>query len=115
MLIVGGGPAGLVTSLLLSRFGVDSLLVEKHASVSALPRARGVHARAMEILRVLGIETDMRRLELPIDSGGEWRRTLTTSPVRENVPAAPDGVPVSPCEGLSVSQDVFESVLREHA
>ena len=80
VLIVGGGPAGLVTSLLLSRFGVESLLVDKHAAASPLPRARGVHSRAMEILRVCGVEPDMRRLELPIDPGAEWRRTLTTSP-----------------------------------
>jgi 2-polyprenyl-6-methoxyphenol hydroxylase-like FAD-dependent oxidoreductase len=36
--------------------------------------------------------------------------------IREDTGAAgPDDAPVSPCEGLSISQDVFEEVLREHA
>jgi 2-polyprenyl-6-methoxyphenol hydroxylase-like FAD-dependent oxidoreductase len=69
VLIVGGGPAGLTASLLLSRHGVESLLVDKRATGSPLPRARGVHARAMEILRVCGVEPDLRAVELPITPG----------------------------------------------
>ncbi|NMO55163.1 NAD(P)-binding protein [Actinoplanes sp. TBRC 11911] len=114
VLIVGGGPAGLTASLLLSRHGVASLLIDKRVTGSPLPRARGVHARAMEILRVCGVEPDLRAVELPITPGAEWRTDLTGSPLREDVPSAGRSL-VSPCEGLSVSQDVFESVLREHA
>jgi 2-polyprenyl-6-methoxyphenol hydroxylase-like FAD-dependent oxidoreductase len=65
VLIVGGGPAGLTASLLLSRHGVDSLLIDKRLGASPLPRARGVHSRAMEILRVCGVEPDLRAVELP--------------------------------------------------
>ncbi|TCC44830.1 FAD-binding monooxygenase [Kribbella pittospori] len=114
VLIVGGGPAGLTASLLLSRHGVESVLIDKRMTGSPLPRARGVHSRAMEILRVCGVEPDLRAVELPITPGAEWRTDLTGTPLREDVPSAGKSV-VSPCEGLSVSQDVFESVLREHA
>jgi putative polyketide hydroxylase len=114
VLIVGGGPAGLTASLLLSRHGVESLLIDKRVTGSPLPRARGVHSRAMEILRVCGAEPDLRAVELPITPGAEWRTDLTGSPLREDVPSVGRSL-VSPCEGLSVSQDVFESVLREHA
>ncbi|MEN3303856.1 MAG: putative polyketide hydroxylase [Micromonosporaceae bacterium] len=114
VLIVGGGPAGLTASVLLSRHGVDSLLIDKRIDASPLPRARGVHSRAMEILRVCGVETDLRAVELPITPGAEWRADLTGPPLRQDVPAA-GPTTVSPCEGLSVSQDVFESVLRDHA
>lgn len=115
VLIVGGGPAGLTASLLLSRHGVESLSVDKRVNGSELPRARGVHARAMEILRVCGVEPDLRAVELPITPGAQWQPRLTGAPLREDVPSAAVPADVSPCEGLSVSQDVFESVLREHA
>jgi putative polyketide hydroxylase len=115
VLIVGGGPAGLTASLLLSRHGIESLLVDKRATPSPLPRARGVHARAMEIMRVCGVEPALRAVELPITPGAQWRPRLTDPPIREDVPSAAVPAQVSPCEGLAVSQDVFERVLREHA
>src|SRR5258705_6606864 len=88
VLIMGGGPAGLPASVLLSRHGVDSLLIDKRLTVSPLPRARGVHSRAMEILRVCGVEPDLRAVELPVTPGAEWRANLTGSPIREDVPSA---------------------------
>lgn len=115
VLIVGGGPAGLTASLLLSRHGVESLLVDQRITTSALPRARGVHARAMEIMRVCGLEAELRATELPITPGAQWQPTLTTPPVHEDVLSATAPAQVSPCKGLAVSQDVFEAVLREHA
>ena len=115
VLIVGGGPAGLTASLLLSLHGVSSLLIDKRAGDSPLPRARGVHARAMEIMRVCGVEQDLRAVELEITPGAQWQANLASPPIREDVPGAAAKADVSPCEGLSVSQDVFESVLREHA
>ena len=114
VLIVGGGPAGLTTSLLLSRYGVESLLIDKHTSPSPLPRARGVHARAMEILRVCGADGDMRAQELAVDPGAEWRPRLTDAPVKD-VRWQPESEPSSPVEGLAMSQDVFETILRAHA
>ncbi|WP_232794135.1 MULTISPECIES: FAD-dependent monooxygenase [Pseudofrankia] len=114
VLIVGGGPAGLTASLLLSRHGVDSVLIDKRLEASPLPRARGVHSRAMEILRVCGVEPDLRAVELPITPGAEWRVDLASPPLHEDVPS-PGPTTVSPCEGLAVSQDVFEAVLRDHA
>src|SRR5215472_10653697 len=60
VLIVGGGPVGLCTSLLLSRFGVPSLLVERHPATSIHPRARGLNVRTMELLRTWGLEHEVR-------------------------------------------------------
>ena len=115
VLIVGGGPAGLAMSLLLSRRGTPSLLLDERQSASTLPRARGVHSRAMEILRVCGAEPGLRAHALPITPGAQWRPDLTGPPAGEDVPGGPDEPVVSPCAGLAVSQDVFEEVLHEHA
>ncbi len=60
VLIVGGGPVGLSTSLFLARHGVPSLLVERHEKTSIHPRARGINARTMELFRSLGLEESVR-------------------------------------------------------
>ncbi|HJY72933.1 MAG TPA: FAD-dependent monooxygenase, partial [Streptosporangiaceae bacterium] len=39
MLIVGGGGAGLTSSILLSRLGIDSLLISRYAETSQMPKA----------------------------------------------------------------------------
>ena len=49
VLIVGGGPVGLVASVCLSRLGVASLLVERHPSTTVHPKARNLNLRTMEI------------------------------------------------------------------
>src|SRR6516164_9319096 len=60
VLIVGGGPVGLSTSIFLSRQGVRSLLVERHASTALHPKARGINIRTMEIFRQHGLEQPIR-------------------------------------------------------
>jgi putative polyketide hydroxylase len=65
VLICGAGPVGLTTSILLSRQGIDSLLVERRASVSTLPRARGVMSRTVEIWSQFGLYPEMTEFSLP--------------------------------------------------
>jgi 2-polyprenyl-6-methoxyphenol hydroxylase-like FAD-dependent oxidoreductase len=56
VLIVGGGPTGLVLSMLLSRLGVNSRVVERDPSTCDHPRAHVVNTRSMEILRSFGLD-----------------------------------------------------------
>src|SRR6266849_8578581 len=60
-LVVGAGPSGLCTSILLSRHGVESLTIERHPGTSIYPRATGINIRTMEILRSLGLQEEVRR------------------------------------------------------
>jgi 2-polyprenyl-6-methoxyphenol hydroxylase-like FAD-dependent oxidoreductase len=59
VLIVGGGPVGLCTSLLLSRFGVSSLLVERHPATGTW---RGDRLRLSQNRRLSWFALFMRSL-----------------------------------------------------
>ena len=58
--IAGGGPVGLAMSLLLDRFGIDCVVVEKSPTTTDHPKSRGCWVRTMEIFRQWGIETAIR-------------------------------------------------------
>ncbi|MFG2561780.1 FAD-dependent oxidoreductase [Streptomyces sp. NPDC048496] len=60
VLVVGGGIAGLSAAVFLAQQGVDCLLVERRHELSGQPRARGVHPRAMELMRSAGVEDELR-------------------------------------------------------
>ncbi|CAI7622027.1 hypothetical protein PCG10_008515 [Penicillium crustosum] len=51
VLIVGGGPTGLLQALLLSRLGVQSLIIERYPERLAAPKAHAINPRSLEILR----------------------------------------------------------------
>ena len=54
VLIVGGGGAGLTSSMLLARLGVEHLLVSARPQTSDLPKAHVLNQRAMEVLDDVG-------------------------------------------------------------
>lgn len=78
VLIVGGGGSGLAASLFLSDLGVASLLVEKHASTSVVPKAHYVNQRSMEIFRHHGIDQAIYGAAAPREKLGEieWRTSI---------------------------------------
>ena len=55
VLIVGGGGAGLTSSMLLARLGVEHLLVSARPQTSDLPKAHVLNQRAMEVLEDVGV------------------------------------------------------------
>lgn len=117
VLIVGAGPAGLTAAVTLARYGIDSLLIERRAGLSSLPRATAVSTRTMEIIRAFGLQKEVL-------SGGidvEWNAWVSETL------AAPSGVPMplgfptrdevallSPVAPACVPQDHLEPVLLTH-
>jgi 3-(3-hydroxy-phenyl)propionate hydroxylase len=55
VLIVGAGPTGATLGLLLSRAGVDVIIVEREADIYPLPRAAHIDHEAMRVLQGVGV------------------------------------------------------------
>lgn len=115
VLIVGAGPTGLTSSVVLSRHGVPSLTVERHPGTTIYPRAIGINVRSMEILRSLGLETKV------LDASFEALHTVARSrtliePEPELAPwfATPD-TDISPCAWTTCSQFALEPILLQDA
>lgn len=56
--IVGGGPAGMMLGLLLSRAGIDLVVLEKHADFLRDFRGDTVHPSTLQIIDELGLLAD---------------------------------------------------------
>src|SRR6185436_4565771 len=117
--IAGGGPVGLTASILLSRLGVSSLLVERHPGTSIHPKARGINTRTMEIFRQCGVESAVRAAGLHPEQSRFiiWARSLAGEELERRVPARsrPEAQQLSPVLRCLCAQDDLEPVLRAHA
>ena len=67
VLIVGGGGAGLTSSMLLARLGVEHLLVSARPQTSDLPKAHVLNQRAMEVLDDVGVAGAIARRGTPAE------------------------------------------------
>src|SRR5258708_36632704 len=68
VLVVGGGPTGLMLANQLGRRGVRAMIVDRHSGPAQQTRAIAVQARTLEIYSKLGIAD--RALELGLRGNG---------------------------------------------
>lgn len=118
VLIVGAGPTGTMTALLLERLGVDTLLVERRPGHQRAPAAHVVNARTLEICRSAGV--DMQALQGaardPADAGfAYWvtklgGRSLGRLPFERQ---GPEQLELTPTPLRNLSQNRFEPILLE--
>ncbi|MGA4850155.1 FAD-dependent monooxygenase [Streptomyces sp. G5(2025)] len=118
VLIVGGSMVGLAQALFLARQGIRPLLVERHAEISAHPRAQAASPRTMELLRALGLEDAVRARENPHAQYGDilQAESLTGTELgRFDGPFRHDPNDVGTTGWTLIGQDRLEPVLRERA
>lgn len=108
VLIVGAGPAGLLTASELFRRGVDCLLIDAHERPQDWDRATVVHPRTIEILDALGIAAPL------LDAGVKQRRARihAAGNVLGDIDLALCGsrYPFN----IGISEEVTEAILTDH-
>ncbi len=113
VLICGAGPCGLTASYVLNQFGIPNIVVEKHATTSTHPKARGVNVRTMEFMNNWGLEEKIRKHELSAKS----RKLLWMDEIRGKVfgevALKEEHFKHSPTIGCSVPQNFIEDALVE--
>jgi putative polyketide hydroxylase len=118
VVIAGAGPAGLAAAISLARLGIETMLVERRAALSSLPRATAVSLRSMELMRSWGLEDAIRAGGVDVEWRG-WRSdTLATVAAGSmwpvGMPTREQAAVLSPTAPACVPQDHLEPVLLEH-
>ncbi len=60
VIIIGAGPTGLAAANLLGLAGVDTLLIERNAALSDIPRAIAIDDEGLRICQAMGLATAMQ-------------------------------------------------------
>jgi 2-polyprenyl-6-methoxyphenol hydroxylase-like FAD-dependent oxidoreductase len=127
VLIVGGGPCGLMLANELGRRGVSALLVDQKPTTAFNPQANATQARTMEHFRRLGFAHEIRSLGLPPNYPTDiayFTRYARHELARFKLPSASEATErVKHLSGSwsaaelphRVSQKFVEQVLRRHA
>jgi 2,4-dichlorophenol 6-monooxygenase len=123
VLIVGSGPAGSTSALCLSTYGVRNMVITKYRWTANTPRAHITNQRAVEIMRDMGLEDEVKAKGTPQPlmgdtvfctslAGEELARLHTwgTHPAR-----LADYTLASPCIHHDLPQDIFEPIILGNA
>tara|TARA_R100000027_G_scaffold43940_1_gene33041 strand:+ start:6068 stop:7690 length:1623 start_codon:yes stop_codon:yes gene_type:complete len=114
VVIIGGGPCGLLSSLLLARSGVRNIVLEKHPDISFHPKAMGTTRRTAEIFRQLGLLEAILEKDIRSSIGfiQVWMRSFVGEEFGRS-PVAEFDRSYSPCSPFSCPQPHIEAVLKD--
>jgi rifampicin monooxygenase len=106
VIVVGGGPTGVMLASELRLHGVDALVLEREAEPTRVVRALGLHARSIEVLDQRGLLDRFLALGTEYPIGGFFAGI--------NKPA-PDRLDTAHPYVLGIPQPTTERLLIEHA
>jgi 2-polyprenyl-6-methoxyphenol hydroxylase-like FAD-dependent oxidoreductase len=127
VLIVGGGPCGLMLANELGRRSIKTILIDQKASTAFNPQANATQARSMEHFRRLGFADEIRAMGMPDDYPTDiayFTRLTAHELGRVSLPSARDARKLIKTMGGSwsaaelphrVGQKFVEAVLYKHA
>jgi len=112
--IIGGGPCGLLTALLLARRGIRCAVFERKIELLDHPKAMGISRRSAEILQQIGLGDRMRGADLgaPEYALAIWSESLA-GPIYGSVPLHADDPALAPYSGFHCPQTTTERVLLD--
>jgi len=118
ILIVGGGPSGCEQALLLAKFGIRTVIVERLIDRSFAPKAHAMSPRTLEICRSMGLDFDKIRAPALSREDGESVFFLPRldAPILGKVPYErqdDDALEITPTPLINIPQPDFEEVLLE--
>jgi 2-polyprenyl-6-methoxyphenol hydroxylase-like FAD-dependent oxidoreductase len=118
VLIVGGGPVGLLGGHLLGRRGVRTLVAEKHQQRLEAPKAHALNPRSLEICAAAGLPMDrIHAIATATEDGRHVRmvETLSQPPIGVIAYERQDEAvrELTPWPLINIEQPKFEAVIED--
>ncbi|UKY51791.1 FAD-dependent monooxygenase [Streptomyces inhibens] len=88
VLVVGGSSVGLSAGLFLGKHEIPALIVERHAELSAHPRATAISQRSREMFREVGLEQRVLDASQSTALGGKIKVTSLAEADLASIPRA---------------------------
>lgn len=67
--IVGGGPVGLLLGIMLSRMGINNVILEKQNGIDSHSRSIGIHPPSLHVLERVGLQDEIINAGVKIRQG----------------------------------------------
>ncbi|KAJ6105113.1 hypothetical protein N7523_010187 [Penicillium sp. IBT 18751x] len=96
VIVVGAGPAGLMLSLLLSRYGLSEtslLSVESSSSTFKTGQADGIQPRTLEVFKTLGISDEIENEACQMWQFAFWNPSADQNKIIERTSVVPEVIP----------------------